>query len=82
MCINCKFLIKMFHANLHSSCIALQAPDGAAAAVKRVLCLRLWWHSPERHADPQRLHYLLDERGACIWQGLGHQTHRKIKGQG
>lgn len=72
----------MFLTNLHSCCVALQAPNCAAAAIKWVLCLRLGWHSPEAHADPQSLHYLLDERGACIRQSLGHQTDGEVKGQG
>lgn len=47
-----QFLSNMFHANLDSSCVALQAPDGAAASIKGGLRLRLGWHGPEAHADP------------------------------
>lgn len=68
--------------DLDSSCVALQAPDGAAAFVEGGLCLRMGWHCPEAHTDPQSLHYLLDERGACIWQSLGHQADWQVKGQG
>lgn len=85
MCIKCKLdkisLLNVF-PNLDSSCVALQAPNGAAASIKWVLCLRLGWHSPETHTDPQSLHYLLDERGACVRQSLGHQTDWEVKGQG
>lgn len=77
-----QFLSKIFNANLDSSCVALQAPDGATASVKWRLSLRLGWHRPEAHTDPERLDYLLDEWGACIWQSLGNQTHWEVKGQG
>ncbi|TNN70534.1 hypothetical protein EYF80_019269 [Liparis tanakae] len=59
-----------------------QAPDGAAALIEVGLCLRMRRHGPEAHADPQRLRYLLDERGACIWQSLGRQADWEVKGQG
>lgn len=72
----------MFLTNLDSSYVALKPPDGAAASIKLGLGLRLGWHGPEAHTDPQSLHYLLDERGACIWKSLGHQTHRQVKSQG
>jgi len=72
----------MFDTNLDSSCVALQAPDGAAAFIEVGLCLRMRWHGPEAHTDPQSLRYLLDERGACIRQSLGHQADWEVKGQG
>ncbi len=72
----------MCDSNLDSSCVALQAPDGAAAFVEGWLCLRMGWHGPEAHTDPHSLHYLLDERGAHIRQSLWHQADWEVKGQG
>lgn len=51
----------IFNANLYNICIALQTPDGAAASIKGWLGLRLGWHGPEAHTDPQSLYYLLDK---------------------
>lgn len=72
----------MFDADLDGGGAALQAPDGAAAFVEVGSRLRMRWHGPEAHTDPQSLHYLLDERRACVWQSLGHQADWKVKGQG
>lgn len=72
----------MFDTNLYSSCVALQAPDGAAAFIEGGLSLRMGWHGPEAHTDPKSLHYLLNEWGACIWQSLGHQADWEVKSQG
>lgn len=70
------------HTNLDSGGVALETAHSAAAAVERGrgLGLRLML-GPERHADPQSLRHLLDERGAHIWQGLGHRADRQVKGQ-
>lgn len=73
--------MSMFDSDLDSSRVALQTPDGAIALVEGRLCLRVRWHSLEAHADSQSLHHLLDERGARIWNSLGHQTDWKVKGQ-
>lgn len=72
----------MFNAHLDSICVALQAPDCAAAPVKGGLGLRLGWDSPEAHADPQSLRYLLDEWRTRIRQSLGHKTYWQVKGHG
>lgn len=72
---------KRFHTDLNSSCVALQAPDAAAAFIEGGLCLRVGWHRPEAYADPQRLHHLLDERGACVWQSLRHHADWEVEGQ-
>lgn len=77
-----KCLSSLFDTDLDSSCIALQAPDSAAALVEGGLCLGMRWQSPEAHTDPQSLHYLLDEWGACIWKSLGHQADWEVKSQG
>lgn len=77
-----KCLSSLFETDLDSGCIPLQAPDGAAALVEGGLCLGMRWQSPEAHIDPQSLHYLLDEWGACIWKSLGHQADWEVKSHG
>lgn len=73
---------ELFNTDLNSGCFALQAPHSAAALVEGRLCLRMRWHGPEAHTDTQSLHYLLYEWRAGIWQRLGHQADREVKGQG
>lgn len=77
-----KCLSKIFDTNLDSGCVALQAPDGAAAFIEAGLRLRMGRRRPEAHTDPQSLNYLLNERGACVRQSLRHQADREVKSQG